>query len=334
VLLRGKFAEWKGSPLPHKLIIDADPGIGDALAIAVALFDPEIDLIGLTATAGCVSGRTATRNIQAIVEHLDSPKWPRLGGLTSEVPVKMPPMDPVGEMVAKVNGPSGLGNLEVEVADLHNIRDSARVLAELVKMAPNEVTLLTLGPLTNVERACERNPEFLGLLKRIICLCGAVDGGGDVTAAAEFNVYCDPEAARNVLRVPATKTLIPLEISRQAVLTMDHIQQVGFDETTRRGRFLKEMLTYSFRAYHEELGREGIPLREVVALAAVSRLDLFESRRMAIDVEVSGELTLGTTVADRRMTIPVHRLNMEVPYRVNDAGVLDYFVQVLGDIVA
>jgi inosine-uridine nucleoside N-ribohydrolase len=178
--------------LPHKLIIDADPGIGDALAIAVALFDPEIDLIGLTATAGCVSGRTATRNVQAIVEQLDSSKWPRLGGLTSDVPVESPPLDPVGEMVAKVNGPSGLGNLEIEVADLHNIRDPARVLTELVRMAPNEITLLTLGPLTNVERACERSPDFLGLLKRLICLCGTVDGGGDVTAAAEFNVYCDP----------------------------------------------------------------------------------------------------------------------------------------------
>jgi inosine-uridine nucleoside N-ribohydrolase len=320
--------------LPHKLIIDADPGIGDALAIAVALFDPEIDLIGLTATAGCVSGRTATRNIQAIVEQLDSPKWPRLGGLTSEVPVKSPPLDPVGEAVAKINGPFGLGSLEVEVADLHNIRDSARVLTELVKMAPNEVTLLTLGPLTNVERACDRNPEFLGLLKRLICLCGAVDGGGDVTAAAEFNVYCDPEAARNVLRTPATKTMIPLEISRQAVLTLEYIQRVGIDETTRRGRFLKQMLTYAFRAYHEEMGREGIPLREVVALAAVYQLDLFESRRMEIDVEVSGELTRGITVADRRMTLPVHRLNMEVPYKVSDAGVLDYFVRVLKDIVA
>ncbi len=213
--------------MPHKLIIDADPGIGDALAIAAALFDPEIDLIGLTATAGCVSGQTATRNIQAIVEYLDSPKWPRLGGISSDLPVQVPPLDSVGEVVA--NGPSGLGDLEMEVAGLHNIRDSARVLIELVRMAPNEVTLLTLGPLTNVERAVERNPEFLGLLKRFICLAGAIDGGGDVTAAAEFNVYCDPEAARNVLRVPATKTLIPLEISRQAVLTLEHIQQLRID---------------------------------------------------------------------------------------------------------
>ena len=92
--------------MPQKLIIDADPGIGDALAIAVALFDPEIDLVGLTATAGCVSGRTATRNVQAIVENLDSPKWPRLGGSTSDVPVESAPLDPVGEMVAKINGPA------------------------------------------------------------------------------------------------------------------------------------------------------------------------------------------------------------------------------------
>jgi inosine-uridine nucleoside N-ribohydrolase len=319
--------------LPQKLIIDADPGIGDALAIAVALFDPDIDLIGLTATAGCVTGRTATRNVQAIVENLDSPKWPRLGGLTSDVPVEVPPLDPVGEMVAKVNGPSGLGNFQVEVADLHNIRDPGRVLTELVRMAPNEITLLTLGPLTNVERACERNSDFLGLLKRFICLGGAVDGGGDVTAAAEFNIFCDPEAARNVLRMPATKTLIPLEISRQAVLTMDHIQRLGIDEASRRGRFFKEMLTYAFRAYHEELGNEGIPLREMVALAAVNHLEIFESRRMAIDVEVAGELTRGTTVADRRMTIPVHRLNMEVPYRLSDAGVLEYFCRVVREIV-
>jgi inosine-uridine nucleoside N-ribohydrolase len=320
--------------LPHKLIIDADPGIGDALAIAVALFDPDIDLVGLTATAGCVTGRTATRNVHAIVENLDSPKWPRLGGLTSDVPVGIPSLDPVGELVARVNGPNGLGNMQVEVADLHNIRDPGRVLTELVRMAPNEVTLLTLGPLTNVERACERSPDFLGLLKRFICLGGAVDGGGDVTAAAEFNVFCDPEAARNVLRMPATKTLIPLEISRQAVLTMDHIQHLGLDESTRRGRFFKEMLTYAFRAYHEELGLEGIPLREMVALAAVNHLDLFESRRMAIDVEVSGELTRGTTVADRRMTIPVHRLNMEVPYRVSEAGVLEYFCRVVREIIS
>lgn len=319
--------------MPHKLIIDADPGIGDALAIAIALFDPEIDLIGLTATAGCVTGRVATRNVQAIVEHLDSPKWPRLGGLPSDLPVESPPLDPTGDLVAKINGPSGLGDLSFEVADLHNIRDPARVMVELVKMAPNEVTLLTLGPLTNVERACDRNPEFLGLLKKFVCLAGAIDGGGDVTAAAEFNVYCDPEAARNVIRMPATKTLIPLEISRQAVLTMDHIQRMRIDESTRRGRFVKQMLTYAFRAYHEQMGREGIPLREVVALAAVYQLGRFESRRMAVDVEVSGELTRGMTVADRR-SIPVHRLNMEVPYRVDESAILDYFCRVISDVVS
>lgn len=319
--------------MPEKLIIDADPGIGDALAIALALFDPGIDLIGLTATAGCVTARTATRNVQAIVETLDPAKWPRLGGLMSDVPVKAPPLDPAGDIVMKINGPSGLGDLDVQVADLHNIRDPARVLVELVKMEPNEVTLLTLGPLTNVERACDRNPDFLGSLKRLICLGGALDGGGDVTASAELNIYCDPEAARNVLRLPATKSLIPLEISRQAVLTITQIQKVVADESNRRANFLKSMLTYAFRAYHEHLGREGFPLREVVALTAVTHPEFFESRRMAIDVEISGELTRGMLVADRRMTTPVHRLNTEVPVRVSEAGVLEYFRDTFAHIV-
>jgi inosine-uridine nucleoside N-ribohydrolase len=127
--------------------------------------------------------------------------------------------------------------------------------------------------------------------------------------------------------------MIPLETSRQVVLTAEHIQRMGIDESSRRGRFLKRLLTYLFRAYHEQMGREGIPLREVVALAAVSRPELFESRRMAIDVEISGELTRGVTVADRR-AIPVHRLNMEVPHRVADEGVLDYFRKIIGDIAS
>ncbi len=166
----------------------------------------------------------------------------------------------------------------------------------------------------------------------MICLGGAVDGGGDVTASAELNIYCDPEAARNVLRMPATKSLIPLEIARGAVLTVDQIHKLCGDES-RRGKFLKNMLTYGFRAYHEHLGREGFPIREVVALCAVTRPELFESRRLAVDVEISGELTRGMTVADRRMTTPVHRLNMEVPVRVSEAGVLDYFHKTFEQIV-
>jgi inosine-uridine nucleoside N-ribohydrolase len=106
---------------------------------------------------------------------------------------------------------------------------------------------------------------------------------------------------------------------------MSQIQKLFDDEGSRRSKFLNKMLTYAFRAYHEHLGREGFPLREVVALAAVTHPELFESRRLAVDVEVSGELTRGMTVADRRMTTPVHRLNMEVPVRVSEAGVLDYF---------
>lgn len=314
--------------MPQKLIIDADPGIGDALAITVALFDPNIDLVGVTATAGCVSSRDASRNVQAIVEMLDPPKWPRFGGLESDTSRALPSNSDAPVGTAALNGPSGLGEAQFEVAVLHHQKESAKLLVDMVRAEPNEITLLTLGPLTNIERACERAPDFLSLLKGLVCLGGSIEVGGDVTAAAEFNIYADPVAARTVLRSPATKTLIPLDVSRKAVLTFEDYAGLKTPESTRLGRFLKDMLPFAFRAYHEHLGVEGVPLHEVVALAAVSRPDLFDRRLMAIDIETDGTLTRGETVFDRR-DIPRWQTNIEVARQVDHQAVVSYFCQVL-----
>ncbi len=130
-------------------------------------------------------------------------------------------------------------------------------------------------------RACERAPDFLSLLKGLVCLGGSIEVGGDVTAAAEFNIYSDPIAARTVLRSPATKTLIPLDVSRKAILTFEQYDSLKTSESTRLGRFLKDLLPFAFRAHHELLGVEGVPLHEVAALAAISRPELFDRRLMA-----------------------------------------------------
>jgi inosine-uridine nucleoside N-ribohydrolase len=314
--------------VPQKLIIDADPGIGDALAITAALFDPNIDLVGITATAGCVSARNATRNVQAIVEMLDPPKWPRLGGLDSDISQTLPPQSDAPVGTPALNGPAGLGDVQFEIAALHHQRESVRLLMEMVRAEPNEITLLTLGPLTNVELACERAPDFLSRLKGLVCLGGAIEFGGDVTAAAEFNVYANPEAARFVLRSPATKTLVPLDVSRRPVLTFEQFDSLRPAESSRLGRFLKALLPFAFRAFHEHLGVEGVPLQEVSALAAVSHPELFGHRLMALDVETDGTLTRGMTVFDRR-GIPRWQTNIDVMREVDAPGVLDYFCRVL-----
>ena len=317
-----------GQPLANKLIIDADPGIGDALAIALALMDPDLDLVAVTATAGCGCGQDATRNVQVILDWLDPPRLPRLGSSHAEQTRVHAGLGTESIDPAVLNGSTGLGNCELRVAELHHQHESAKLIIDIVRTHPHEVTLLTLGPLTNVELAFERAPELPGLLKELVCLGGAVESGGDMTASAEFNIFADPQAARNVLRSRATKLLVPLDTSSRVVLTFDQFDRLVGGCSSRLVGLLQGLLPFAFRAHHEHLGQEGIRLHELVALCAITRPNLFESRAMVIDVETRGELTRGMTVFDRR-GIRQWQTNIDVLHDLDMQGVLDYFSRIV-----
>ena len=324
--------------MPQKLIIDADPGIGDALAIAVALSDPDLDVIALTGVGGCVSPLQSGRNLQAIVEVLDPPKWPRIGvGYTGpELPgVDDSDLSPSRSETPEwqqhlrcLNGSRGLGEWQPAAADLHHTRDAVKLMAELTRQYPGEIVLLTLGPLTNLELACDLDSEFLLRLKGLVCLGGTVMSPGDVTPAAEYNIHHDPEAARAVLRFPATKTLVPLDSSRKAVLTFEQYDRLKLNDTTSLGKLLQNLLPFALRAYHQHLGMEGLYLSEVTALTAITRPDAFQRTTMSLDVEVEGELTRGMTVFDRRAN-PSWRKNIDVLSDVDPQWILDYLSAIL-----
>ena len=314
--------------MPQKIIIDADPGIGDAVAIALALHDPALEVVGLTATAGAVSGREASRNSQTIVEQLDPGRWPRLGCVDTPKPM-VTLNDPAAVVgTPAMNGLAGLGNQDITVAELHHPHDSAKLMIDLVRSNPYEITLLTLGPLTNLEMACERAPEFLATLNGLVCLGGTVAAGGDITPSGEFNICADPEAARSVLLSPATKTLVPLDASNDVELTFEQFDRFVPQSSSRLGNFLGQILPFAFRAYHEHLGLEGIRLNEVAALAAVSKPSLVTTRSMVLDIEIDGKLTRGMTVFDRRAESR-RQPNIDVVADVNPQGVLDYFCDVV-----
>jgi inosine-uridine nucleoside N-ribohydrolase len=310
----------------RKLIIDADPGIGDALAILLALLDPDIDLLAVTAVAGCVSAKDATRNLHGILAQLDPPKLPRVGSAV-ESAGRDHPVSALDQL-AKLNGPTGLGDCEMLIAELHRSHESPKVLTDLVKQYPNSITLLTLGPLTNLAAAIERMPEFMQTLGGLVCLGGAISVGGDATPLAEQNIFRDPEAARLVLRSPATKTLVPLDVTNRVELTIDQFERVLGDSNSAAATFLRRVMPFAFRAYHHCLGMEGILPRDVVALAAITRPDLFHSEPMAIDVETEGRLTWGTTVADRRRFSRAQP-NIDVMIEVDSQGILDYMREIV-----
>ncbi|WP_437202962.1 nucleoside hydrolase [Planctomicrobium sp. SH664] len=310
----------------QKLIIDADPGVGDALAIAFALCDPELDVIAVTACGGRCSGEQAFRNLQTVVSMIDPPRWPRLGW--SSAPAAGMPESPERCGLLARDGVHGLAECEIIEAPPHQPTDSAKLMSDLVREWPNELVLLTLGPLTNVQLAQERHPEFLQELKGLVSLGGSVSVGGNASAAAEFNLFADPEAARSVLTYPATKTLVPLDTGCKLGLSFDQFDALKIDEFSRLGQFLSKTLPYMLRESRIQLGQEGLVLPELVALAAVSRSRLFERTPMRIDVEVAGELTRGMSVFDRRSSAQ-RQPNIDVLTRVDAVGVRDYITQLI-----
>ena len=195
------------------------------------------------------------------------------------------------------------------------------MICDQIREAPHAVTIVALGPLTNIARAFIRDPELPALVGRIIIMGGTIAGPGNITPAAEFNMFCDPASARAVFRSPSTKTLVPLDITNRIELSYDLFHQLP-DESTRIGRLLRQLLPPVFRGYRQQFGLEGIHVHDTVTLMALLRPDLFTTKSMAGDVETQGELTVGATVFDRRR-VPAWRHNMEVAVEMQKDAVIE-----------
>ena len=300
--------------MARKVILDVDPGIDDAIALSLALTNPDLEVVAVTAVGGNVSPAQATRNVQAIIEQLDPPRWPRLGA-ASDPDVRL--------AVDRRNlyGSDGLGGLNFVVAERQHLLPSEKLICDQIREAPHAVTIVALGPLTNIARAFVRDPELPALVGRIVIMGGTIGGPGNITPAAEFNMYCDAVSARAVFRSPSTKTLVPLDITNRVELSYDLFNQLP-DESTRVGKLLRQLLPPVFRGYRQQFGLEGIHVHDTVTLMAVLHPELFTAKSMAGDVETQGELTVGATVFDRRR-VPAWRHNMEVAVEIQKEAVVE-----------
>ncbi|MEM7455329.1 MAG: nucleoside hydrolase [Planctomycetota bacterium] len=289
--------------MPRKVIIDCDMGTDDAVALCMCLFDERLEVLALTAAEGCVEAGQANNNLQAILAELDPDRYPRLG--TACPAEHAPPVD--GRYLY---GSDGLGNAGFEAADLQRHHPSEKMIIDCVRANPGDVTIICLGPLTNIASAFRRDPALPGMIDRLVITGGSVSGVGNITPAAEFNFYFDPEAARTVLNSRTTKTLIPLDVTTQVTFGLDMLDDLPGSDS-RCGYFLRQVLPFAFRSYRQQLGHETITLNDVVGALAVVEPDLFEFEMMAGDVETEGELTRGACVFDRRDPAE-WRDNMEV----------------------
>ena len=278
--------------MTRKVIIDCDLGTDDAVALCMTLFDNRLEVLAITATEGCVQAAQANNNLQAIISELDPDRYPRIGMACSAE--NAPPVD-----TRFLHGEDGLGNTGFEASQRQHSLPSEKLIIDCVRAHPEEVTILCLGPLTNVARAIQRDPGLAAMIDQIIMIGGSLNARGNITPCAEFNFYFDPCSAQVVMKSRTTKILIPLDVTQQVKFGLDLLEELPASET-RIGNFLRQILPFSFRAYRQQLGMERIVLNDATGALALMEPDLFEYEPLACDVETEGELTRGVMVVDRR----------------------------------
>ncbi len=300
--------------MARKVILDVDPGVGDALAVCLALASPELEVVAITATGGNVAPRQASLNVQALIEHLDPPRWPRIGVANEEQLLRTDGRE--------LWGPDGFCGAELGAVELHQQHPAIKVLSEEIRAAPGEVTVIAGGPLSNIAALFQRESDLAMLIGHLIIVGGTLDGLGDVTPAAEFNIYCDAESAQRVFRTPATMTLLPRDVTSRAALTFDLLNHLP-DEETGSGRVMRALLPPALQSYRQRLGLEGMLVPEAVAVAAAIHPELLTTETWPCDVETEGVLTHGATIVDRRRHSPV-RGHMDVAVKLDARGVVDF----------
>ena len=286
------------------LVIDVDTGIDDALALLYACAEPRARFLGVSTVVGNVSLEAATRNTRAVLALAgrgDIPVWP--GAPT--------PLSSFAADARGVHGETGLGYAALpeppEPADIVHALDA---LVGAARAHAGQLTLVATGPLTNVALAVMREPELPRLLKRFVIMGGAYREPGNVTPSAEFNIWHDPEAARIVFRAfggpgGAPVVAIGLDVTHKATLEPADIAAIrarleGTPRAAALARFIDDAARYYFDRMERRSGRRILILHDPLALAVALDPTLVATRKVAVDVETAGRLTIGATIADWR----------------------------------
>ncbi|MBO0903191.1 nucleoside hydrolase [Jiella sonneratiae] len=274
------------------VIFDTDPGQDDAVAILAALASPELDVLGIATVAGNIPLAHTTRNALKLVELAGRP----------EVPVHPGCDRPLGRALVTaehVHGETGLDGPDLpDPTTRPQAMHGADFIIETVRArAPGTVTLLTLGPLTNVALAFAKAPDVATRLKELVMMGGGCFEGGNITPAAEFNVYVDPQAAAMVFRSGVPITVLPLDVTHQMRSTRARIAAFAA-LGNRSGAAVAAMLGFSERFDIGKYGWDGAPLHDPCVTAFVLDPAIFEGRPVNVEVETASELTRGMTVTD------------------------------------
>lgn len=274
------------------IIIDTDPGQDDAVAILLALASPELRVLGITAVAGNVPLSLTALNARKIINLAEREDVPVFAGCDAPIARKL-------VTAAHVHGKSGLDGVdlpepEMALQPLHGVDFIINTLRE---RPAGSVTLVPIGPLTNIAEAFRRAPDIIGRVRQIVLMGGAYFEVGNITPTAEFNIYVDPEAAKLVFASGAPLVMLPLDATHQALTSRDWVDLMH-NLPNKAGPAVAGWTGFFERFDREKYGGEGAPLHDPCTIAWLLKPELFKGREINVEIETAGEFTLGMTVAD------------------------------------
>jgi purine nucleosidase len=285
------FLSFPASGTAKKIILDTDPGTDDAMALMLALNSPELDLRAVTVVPGNVPARQGLENALRMVSLANRCDIPVAGGAQHPLFQKL--------VTAEFwHGKNGLANIELPASKCKvDPRYGPDLIIELIHANPHEITLVPVGPLTNIALALEKDPSIAPLVKEVILMGGSIKGG-NVNAAAEANIYNDPEAAQIVFQAGWPLTMVGLDVGDKTLFSRKYLADLGRthgpvnDFIYDVAKFLVEL--------SEKFGDTGSPMYDPLAVGVAIDSALVTAPAMHVDVETRGDFTRGETVANRR----------------------------------
>jgi len=274
----------------RRVIIDTDPGVDDAMAILLALNSPELKVEALTVVPGNVEAWQGLENALKLVSLANRCDLPVAGGAQHPLNQKL--------ITAQFwHGPNGLAGVELPAPKCKvDARFGPDLIIELVHKYPHEITLIPVGPLTNIALAASNDPSIVPLVKDIVIMGGSISGG-NVDGAAEANIYGDPEAASIVFNAGWIVTMIGSDVGERTIMTRKHLTDLESSHGPENDLVAKMAEFYLTRA--EKSGYSGAAMYDPLAVGTVIDPTLVTLKDMHVDVETKGEFTRGETVANR-----------------------------------
>lgn len=305
----------------RKIIIDTDPGQDDAAAIFLAFGSPqEIDLLGITTVAGNVPLSYTSRNALILCELCNRPDVRVFAG--ADRPLNRPLVT-----AEHVHGKTGLDGPVLDEPTLKlQEQHAVDFIIETLRTEPaGTVTLCTLGPLTNIATALTKAPDIAPRVRELVMMGGGFFEGGNITPAAEFNIYVDPEAAKIVFAAGIPMVMMPLDVTHQLLTRKDRVARMRAIGS-RPAIAMVEMLEFFERFDVEKYGSDGGPLHDPTVVAYLVRPELFGGRLCNVEIETGSELTAGMTVVDWWHVTDRPR-NVQVMRSVDADGFFDLLIE-------